>query len=43
MLAANTHYTQMEPLWTCLVAEMEEDIKAREDKLDADNAKRDAE
>jgi hypothetical protein len=42
MLAAHVHYAQVEPLWTCLRARMEEDIKARQDKLDTDNAKRDA-
>jgi Skp family chaperone for outer membrane proteins len=42
MLATHAHYAQMEPLWTRLRAEMEEDIKARQDKLHADWAKMDA-
>jgi hypothetical protein len=42
MLAVNAHYTQMEPLWARLWAKMEEDIKASQDKLDANWAKIDA-
>jgi hypothetical protein len=42
ILAANTHHAQVEPLWTRLRIEMEEDIKARQDKLDPDNANREA-
>jgi hypothetical protein len=32
---ADAQNAKMEPLWTCLWAEMEADIKARQDKLDA--------
>jgi hypothetical protein len=39
MLATHAHYTQMEPLLTRLQAKMEEDIKARQDKLDTDRVK----
>jgi Skp family chaperone for outer membrane proteins len=42
MLAAHTPYTKVEPLWARLRTEMEEDLKARQDKLDADNATIDA-
>jgi hypothetical protein len=41
-LAAHAPYAQVEPLWTRLRAEMEEDIKSRQDKLHADWAKIDA-
>jgi hypothetical protein len=36
MLATYAHNAQMEPLLTRLQAEMEEDIKARQGKLDTD-------
>jgi hypothetical protein len=42
MLAAHVHYAQMEPLWTRLMVEMEEGINAKQDKLQADWAKTDA-
>jgi hypothetical protein len=42
MLAAHTYGAQMEPLWTLFQAEMEDDIKARQNKLDTDNAMLDA-
>jgi uncharacterized damage-inducible protein DinB len=42
MLAAHTYCAQLEPLWIHLRVEMEEDIKAMQDKLHADWAKVDA-
>jgi hypothetical protein len=39
MLAMHAHYAQMEPLWSHLRAKVEEDIKARQDRLHADWAK----
>jgi hypothetical protein len=36
MLAAHARYAQVEPLWNRLRAEMEEDIKARQVKLQTD-------
>jgi type II secretory pathway component PulK len=42
MLGAHTHYTQMEHLRTHLRAEMEKDIKGRQNKFNADRVKTDA-
>jgi alkylhydroperoxidase/carboxymuconolactone decarboxylase family protein YurZ len=42
MLATYAHYAQVEALWNHLRAKMEEDIKAKQDKLCADWAKTDA-
>jgi hypothetical protein len=39
MLVAHARYAQMEPLWPHLLAEMEEGIQIRQDKLDADRQK----
>jgi hypothetical protein len=36
---ADTNHAKMEPLWARLRTEMEEDIKAKQDKLDTDRAK----
>jgi hypothetical protein len=36
MLTTHSHYAQVKSLWTHLQAEMEDDIKARQDKLDAE-------
>jgi hypothetical protein len=41
-MAMRTLYAQVDPLWTHLRDEIEEDIKARQDKSDVNNAKRDA-
>jgi hypothetical protein len=42
MLVVHAPYTKVETLWTCLQTKMEEDLKARQDKLDSNNAKTDA-
>jgi Skp family chaperone for outer membrane proteins len=39
---APAHYAKLESLWTRLRPEMEEDMKAKQDKLAADTAKMDA-
>jgi hypothetical protein len=38
---AQAHYAMMEPLWTRLWAEREEDMKAKQDKLHTNWAKTD--
>jgi hypothetical protein len=42
MLAVHVNCAQMEPLWACLRAEVEEDMKTGQDKLHADWPKRNA-
>jgi hypothetical protein len=42
MLAAHFHYAQMEPLRTCLWAEMGDNINPGQDKLHADRGERKA-